>query len=55
MSSQEKRLAEILKANKHKLDIDRDGVIRIKLDHPEVIAEMRRQIESMSAIRSRSG
>lgn len=55
MTAPESRLAAILKANKHKFDIDRDGVIHIKLDHPEVIAEMRRQIESMSDIRSRSG
>lgn len=51
MQAPENRLAEILKANKHKFDIDRDGVIRIKLDHPEVIADMKRLMEECRKIK----
>lgn len=51
MCTPENRLAAILKANKHKFDIDCDGVIHIKLDHPEVIADMKRLIEECQKIK----
>lgn len=48
----DERLRSILIANKHKFHVDRDGVLHVNIDHPEVKAAMRRLMTDFSKVKT---
>jgi len=48
------RLARVLKANKDRYNISKDGFISIKLDNADVQAEIEKHISKLADIKERS-